>query len=191
MGSCPGHALLTLHGKATKSCRNEFRERVGTTVERILAGEARTETCKARVAERKRDRGDVRVEPGNKDDKQMAVRHSDASGGDIRENQHEEDRMRDIQVNERRSEATDEEQTDEWRKTARFEQEASSAAASSDPTVALEYPARDETPSRSGSVLVQKLCHVDDDEHISALDVLHRRSVGVVSRRRCRRSQEN
>ena len=34
------------------------------------------------------------MEPGNRDDEQVAVRHADASGGDIRENQHEEDRMR-------------------------------------------------------------------------------------------------
>ena len=32
---------------------------------------------------------------------------------------------------------------------------------------------RGETTSRPGSVLVQKLCHVEDDEHISALDVLY------------------
>ena len=36
------------------------------------------------------------MEPKNRDDQQMAVRHADASGRDIRENQHEEDRMRDI-----------------------------------------------------------------------------------------------
>ena len=44
-----------------------------------------------RVKERKRARversaRDVPVEPGNRDDEQMAVRHADASGGDIREN---------------------------------------------------------------------------------------------------------
>ena len=60
---------------------------------------------------------------------------------------------------------------------------------------------RDETPSRPGSVLVQKLCHVEYDEHISALDVFYEKdgrenrcigevSVGVGSRRRCRRSRE-
>ena len=92
------------------------------------------------------------------------------------------------------------EQPDKLRKTARFEQEASSAAASSDPTVALEYPASGETRSRPGSVLVQKSGHVDDDVQISALDAfylwngwtkesLHRRSVGMVSRRRCWRSR--
>ena len=62
----------------------------------ILAREARKETCKDRVAERKRVRekrkarlergaGDVPKEPGDKDDEQVAVRHADASGGDIRE----------------------------------------------------------------------------------------------------------
>ena len=81
VGSCPGYELLTSQGEATKSCRNEFRERVGTTVERILAGEARRETCKDRVAERKRDRevrrarielsaGDVPEEPRDKNDEQ-------------------------------------------------------------------------------------------------------------------------
>ena len=90
VGSCPGYELLRSQGEATKSCRNEFRERVGTTVERILAGEARRETCKDRVAERKRDREmrrarieqgavDVPEEPGEKDDEQVAVRHADAS----------------------------------------------------------------------------------------------------------------
>ena len=56
------------------------------------------------------------------------------------------------------------------RKTARSEREAPGAAASSDPTVALEYFASGETPDRPGSVLVQKSGHVDDDVHISALD---------------------
>ena len=38
------------------------------------------------------------MELGNKVDERMAVRYADASGGDIGENQHEEDRMRDIQM---------------------------------------------------------------------------------------------
>ena len=38
----------------------------------------------------------------------MAVRHADASGGYIIENQHEEDRMRDIHIGKRGSEAADE-----------------------------------------------------------------------------------
>ena len=49
------------------------------------------------------------------------------------------------------------------RKTVRFDQEAPSAAASSDPTVALEYPASGETQSRLGSVFVQKSGHAGDD----------------------------
>ena len=65
--------------------------------------------------------------------------------------------MRDIHVGKRGSEAASEEQPDKSRKTVRFEQEASSASASSDPTVTLEYPASGETPSRPGSVLVQWL----------------------------------
>ena len=49
--------------------------------------------------------------------------------------------MRNIQVSKRGSEAAIEEQSDTWRKTERFEQEAPNASASSDPYVALEYPA--------------------------------------------------
>ena len=39
----------------------------------------------------------------------------------------------------------------------------------SDPYVVLEHPAKGETRSRSGSVLVQKSGHVDDDVQISAM----------------------
>ena len=113
------------------------------------------------------------MEPWNSDDEQVAVRHADASGGDIRENQHEENRMRGIHYGKRGSEAAGEEQLDKLRKTVRCEQEAPSAAASSDPTVALEYPASGETQDRSGSVFVQKSGHVDDDEQISALDAFY------------------
>ena len=91
----------------------------------------------------------------NRDDEQVSVRQADASGGDVRENQHEEDRMRDIHVGKRGSEAAGEEQPDKLRKTVRFEQEAPSAAASSDPTVALEYLARNGTQDRPGFVLMQ------------------------------------
>ena len=66
------------------------------------------------------------MEPGNKDDEQMAVRHGDASGGDTAENQHEESRMRDIH---------------RWQKRIR----ASSASSSSGPAVLLEYLASGET----------------------------------------------
>ena len=113
MGSCPGYALLTLHGKASKSRQDEFRERVGMISERTLTGEARMDTCKDRIAEtqrvreRKRARiergaGDVPEEPRNRDDEQVPVRHADASGGYITENQHEEEIMRDIQVSKKR-----------------------------------------------------------------------------------------
>ena len=135
---------------------------------------AKTERVKERKrAQVERGAGDVSMEPGNRDDEQVAVRHADASGGDIRENQHEEDRMRDIHVGKRRSEAAGEKQPDKLRKTVRFEQEAPNASASSDPYVALEYPASGETPSRPGSALVQKSGHVDDDVQISALDAFY------------------
>ena len=113
------------------------------------------------------------VEPGNRDDEQMSVRQADASGGDIRANQHEEDRMRGIHCGKRGSEAAGEEQPDKLRKTVRFEQEAPSAAASSDPTVALEYAASGETQDRLGFVLVQQSGHVDDDVQTSALDAVN------------------
>ena len=115
------------------------------------------------------------MDPRNTDDEQVAVRHADASGGDIIENQHEEVRMRDIHIGKRGPEAAGEEQPAKVRKTARFEQEvpSSSAAASSDPIVALEYLASGETQSRPGSVLLQTSGHVADDVQISTLDELH------------------
>ena len=75
-----------------------------------------------RVKERKRARvergaGNVPMEPGNRDDEQVAVRQADASGGNIRENQHEVDRMIDIHIGNRGSEAAGEEQPDKLRKT--------------------------------------------------------------------------
>ena len=156
MGNCPGYALLTSQGEAT-----EFRERV-----------ARRESCKE--SERRQElelsevQGDVLEDPGDKYDDKVAVRHADASGGHIKENQHEKNRKRDIQVNDRGPGAAREEQMDEGRKMARFEQEALNTSAFSDPYVALEHLVRDETPRRPGSVLVQK-----SFEHISALDVFY------------------
>ena len=90
-----------------------------------------------RVKERKRARvergaGDVPMVRENRDDEEVAVRHADASAGDIRENPAQPDKLR---------------------KTVRFEQEASSASASLHPTVTLEYPASGATQSRPGSVL--------------------------------------
>ena len=131
MGSCPRYALPTLHGKATKPRKGEFRERVGRIIDRSLAREARMETHKDRIAERKRvrerrrariERGtsDVPEEPGNKNDEQVAVRHAYASGGYIIENLHEEKRMRGIQVSKRGSGTASEERSDKWRKTERL-----------------------------------------------------------------------
>ena len=153
----------SLNGVGSRpGCRDEFRERVGTTIEKTMTGEASIDTCKDRIAETERvrvkrrariERGavDVPEEPGDKDDGQVAVRHADASGGYIIENQHEEKRMRDVQVSKRGSEATSEEQTDEWRKAVRFLQESPNTSASSDPYV-----------GRLGSVLVQKSGHVEE-----------------------------
>ena len=120
-----------------------------------------------RVKERKRARvergaGNVPVEPANRDDEQMAVRHADASGGDITENQHEENIMRDIHVGERGSEAAGEEQPDKLRKTASASSSSGGTAGSMH--VSLEYPASSETQDWLGSVLVQQSGHVDDDE---------------------------
>ena len=106
-----------------------------------------------------------------RNEEQMAERHAVACGEE--EKQHEEDTMRDIHVGKRGSEAASDEQPDMLRKTVRFEQEAPSAAASSDPTVALENPAIGETQGRPGPVLVQKSGHVHDDLQISALDVFY------------------
>ena len=52
------------------------------------------ERNRARV---ERGAGDVPWVPEHRDDERMAVGQADASGGDIRENQHDDDRMRDIQ----------------------------------------------------------------------------------------------
>ena len=63
----------------------------------------KTESLRERVKERNRarvERGvwDVLMEPRNRDEEQMAVRHADAFGGYITENQHEDSIMRDIRV---------------------------------------------------------------------------------------------
>ena len=64
--------------------------------------------------------------------------------------------MRDIHIGKRGPEVAGEEQPDKLRKTLQFDQEASSssAAASSEPSAALDYPSSGETQSRPGSVLV-------------------------------------
>ena len=69
--------MLESHGKVTKPRRDEFRERVGTTIEKTLTGEARIDTCKDRIAETERVREkrrariersavDVKRNPGTK-----------------------------------------------------------------------------------------------------------------------------
>ena len=62
-------------------------------------------------------------------------------------NDHEEDRMRDFHIGKRGPEAAGEEQFDKLRNTVRFQHGASSASASSDPTVTLECVAGGETQS--------------------------------------------
>ena len=66
IGSCPGYALLTSHGKATKPRKDELRKRVRTIIERSLTGEARMDTYKDRITEteRVRERNRARVERG-------------------------------------------------------------------------------------------------------------------------------
>ena len=142
---------------------NAYKDRIAET-ERVKEGK------RARV---ERGAGDVPTEPGNRVDQQMAVRHADASGGDITENQHDENRMRDIHIGKRGPEAAGEEQPDKLRKTLRFEQEALSAASSSDPAVPWNILRVVRHWIVRGPVLVQKSSHADDDVQISALDAFH------------------
>ena len=135
------------------------------------------------------------MEPEDKDDEQLALRHADASGGYITENQHEEKIMRDIHVGKRGLEAASEEQSDKRRKTERFEQEAPNASGIFRSICCSGIFCNRKTQSRSGSVLVRKSSHVDDDVQISALDAYYEmdgrksRYIGEVlesvSRRRC------
>ena len=85
----------------------------------------RTKTKSLRQSESKRGKElewsevqvTVPVEPGNRVDEQVAVRHADASGSDIRENQYEEDRMRGHPRWQKRTRgAAGEEQPDKLRK---------------------------------------------------------------------------
>ena len=132
-----------------------------------MTKEPTTSTFRDEGQERKRarvERGavDVPEDPGKRDDEQVAVlRHVDVSGGYMKENQHEEEIMRDIQVSKRGSEAASEEQPHRLRKNVRSEHEAPNASASSDPYVALKYPASGETGSRPGSELVQMSGHLN------------------------------
>ena len=77
--SGPGYALFTSHGEGATPRKIEFRERV---------------VRESRRARNERGAVDVPEGPGNRDDEQVAVRHADASGGYIIDNQHEEKKMR-------------------------------------------------------------------------------------------------
>ena len=107
--------------------------------------------------------------------------------------------MRDIHVGKRGSEAASEEQLDKLRKTVRFEQEASSAASSSDPVLPLEYPASVRHKICWGPYLCrsQVMLMMTHNFCVGCVlrdgwtkESLHQRSVGLVSKRRCWRSQE-
>ena len=99
------------------------------------------------------------MEPGNEE--QVADRHAVASVD-------EENIMRDVHIGKRGLETANEEQLD---KSRRFEQEAPNTSLSSSTNVSLECPASGEKQDRSKPVLAQNSGHVDNDIHISALDV--------------------
>ena len=143
---------------------NAYKDRIAET-ERVKREE--------KSSSRARCRGEVPKELVSGADEQAAVRHADASGGDIRENQHEEDRMRDIHVGKRGPEVASEEQTDKLRKTVRFEQDAPKTSSSSTMHVSLEYLASGEKQDRPEPVLLQNSGHVDDYMQISALDAFY------------------
>ena len=63
---------------------------------------AETERVKERkIARVERGARDALMEPGKRDDEQVAVRHADATDGEITENLHDENRMRDIHIGNR------------------------------------------------------------------------------------------
>ena len=130
MGSCPGYALLIMHGIATKPRKDEFRERIGRFTERTLAGGVKMETCQDRIAVRKR----VREEKSSSEEVQgrclrnPGIQMMSRWRFDMRTHlavtslrTNTKKRMRSIPVNKRGSGATSEEQLDEKRKTERVE----------------------------------------------------------------------
>ena len=96
--------LLRMEKRQNHVRMNSESESV-TVIEKTLAEEARMETCEDRIAETERVtreekssklsevQGMCLMEPRDKDDEQVAVRHADASGGYIIENQHEEEKI--------------------------------------------------------------------------------------------------
>ena len=93
---------------------------------------------------------------------------ADASGGD--EGQHDENIMRDIHIGQKRSETANEEQLDNLRKTVQFEQELQ-ILHHLQPCMCLFGTG--ERQDRTGPVVVLNSGHVDDDLHISSLDVFY------------------
>ena len=115
---------------------NKCRERIITIIERTLTGKARMNAYKDKVAETEEvkevnksssEAGDVPGEAGN--EAQMTDRHAVASCEE--ERQHDENRMRDIQIGKRGSETACQEQPGKLRKTTRFEQETPITSSSS------------------------------------------------------------
>ena len=122
-GGCSGCAALASHGKATKPHNDECRVRIRTIIERTLTGKARMNAYKDRIAETQRvkERKRARVERGAGDMCLCSPGTETMSRWrfDVRtqlavtsENLHEEDRMRDIHIGKRGSEAAGEEQPD-------------------------------------------------------------------------------
>ena len=139
--------MLTLHRKATKPRKEEFRERVRTIIERTLTGNSKdecvqrqslrqSESKRGTSSSRARCRGCAYTKPGNGADERVAVRHGDASDGYIIENQHEEEKNERHPSWQERIRRASEEQSDEWRKTDRLEHEALNTFTSSNPCVA-------------------------------------------------------
>ena len=108
----------------------------------------------------------------------MAVRHAAAAGGYIMENQHEENRMRGIRVNKRGSGATSEENSTNGGRLN---------------DLSMKLVGRGPYLCRSQVVCWRRhenYCVGSILRKGWTKESLHRRSVGAVSRWRCRRSQE-
>ena len=104
------HRMEERQSHITKNAESESER----SLRDFVTGKARMNAYKDRIAETERvterqrarvERGAVTVPrvPENRDDERMAVRQADASGGDIRETQHDENRMRNIHVGKRGS----------------------------------------------------------------------------------------
>ena len=95
------HRMEERQSHITKNAERTLgKARMNAYKDRTVETERVKERQRARVG---RGAGDVPLEPGNRDDERMAVRQADASGGDIRETQHDENRMINIHVGKRGS----------------------------------------------------------------------------------------